>query len=55
MSSRGSVDRAFQLSSVSFSVYLKVDGGQLESLCYFGHHTHFITYIVIILSYDHVL
>ena len=23
-----------------FFVYLKVDSGQLESLCYFDHHTH---------------
>ena len=36
-------------------VYLKVDGGQLESLCYFDHHTHFLTCIVIILSCNHVL
>ena len=26
-----------------FFVYLKVDGGQLESFCYFDHHTHFVT------------
>ena len=26
-----------------FIVYLKVDGGQLESLRYFDHHTHFIS------------
>ena len=28
-------------------VYLKVDGGQLESLRYFDHHTHFTTCTVI--------
>ena len=33
-----------------FFVFLKVDGGQLESLRYFDHHTHFITRTVIILS-----
>ena len=38
-----------------FFVYLKVDGGQLESRCYFDHHTHFLTCIVIILSCNHVL
>ena len=38
-----------------FFVYLKVDGGQLESLRYFDHHTHFITRTVIILSCNHVL
>ena len=38
-----------------FFVYLKVDGGQLESFCYFDHHTHFLTCIVIILSCNHVL
>ena len=36
-------------------VYLKVDGGKLESFCYFDHHTHFLTCIVIILSCNHVL
>ena len=30
-------------------------GGQLESLCYFDHHTHFLTCIVIILSCNRVL
>ena len=25
-----------------FFVYLEVDGGQLESFCYFDHHTHFL-------------
>ena len=29
------------------TVYLKVDGGQLESLRYFDHHTHFTTCTVI--------
>ena len=31
-----------------FFVYLKVDGGQLESFCYFDHHTHlnFVFWIV---------
>ena len=38
-----------------FFVYLKVDGGQLESFCFFDHHTHFLTCIVIILSCNHVL
>ena len=38
-----------------FFVYLKVGGGQLESLRYFDHHTHFITCTVIILSCNHVL
>ena len=38
-----------------FYVYLKVDGGQLESLCYFDHQTHFMTCTVIILSCNHVL
>ena len=38
-----------------FFVYLKVDGGQLESFCYFDHHTHFLTCIVIVLSCNHVL
>ena len=28
--------------------YLKVGGGQLESLCYFDHHTHFIICTVFI-------
>ena len=32
-----------------FFVYLKVDGGQLESFCYFDHHTHFFS------SCNHVL
>ena len=31
-----------QYSSVSFLVFLKVGGSQLESLRYFDHHTHFI-------------
>ena len=31
-----------------FFVYLKVGGGQLESLCYFDHHTHFIICTVFI-------
>ena len=31
------------------------NGGQLESFCYFDHHTHFLACIVIILSYNHVL
>ena len=30
-------------------------GGQLESLCYFDHHTHFLTCTVIILSCNRVL
>ena len=38
-----------------FFVYLKVDGGQLESLCYFDRHTHFLTCTVIILSCNRVL
>ena len=38
-----------------FFVYLEVDGGQPESFCYFDHHTHFLTCIVIILSCNHVL
>ena len=38
-----------------FFVYLEVDGGQLESFCYFDHRTHFLTCIVIILSCNHVL
>ena len=38
-----------------FFLYLKVDGGQLESLRYFNHHAHFITRTaVIILSCNHV-
>ena len=39
-----------------FFVYLKVDGGQLESFRYFDHHTHFITcYYCNYLSNNHVL
>ena len=30
-------------------------GGQLESFCYFDHHTHFLARIVIILSCNHEL
>ena len=38
-----------------FFVYLKLDGGQLESFCYFDHHTNFLPCIVIALSCNHVL
>ena len=38
-----------------FFINVKVDGGQLESLCYFDYHTHFITHTVIIISCNHVL
>ena len=38
-----------------FFVYIKVGGGQLESLRYFDYHTHFMTCTVIILSCNHVL
>ena len=34
---------------------MNISGGQLESLRYFDHHTHFITCTVIILSCNHVL
>ena len=36
-------------------VYLKVNGGQLESLGYIDPHIHFITCTVIILSCNDVL
>ena len=32
----------FNKAQCHFLVYFKVGGGQLESLCYFDHHTHFI-------------
>ena len=38
----------FSLAQCHFFVYLKVGGGQLESLCYFDHHTHFIICTVFI-------
>ena len=44
-----------QCHQCHFFVYLKVGGGQLERLCYFDHHTHFITRTVIILPCNHVL
>ena len=36
------------IAQCHFFVYLKVGGGQLESLCYFDHHTHFIICTVFI-------
>ena len=38
-----------------FFVYPKVGGGQLESLCYFDLHTHFVICTVFILSCNHLL
>ena len=47
--------RAIRLLNVTSILVVDVDGGQLESFCYFDHHTHFLTCIVIILSCNHVL
>ena len=41
--------------SVLSLFYLKVGGGQLESLRYFDHHTHLITGTVIILFCNRLL
>ena len=38
----------FNKAQCHFLVYFKVGGGQLESLCYFDHHTHFIICTVFI-------
>ena len=52
---KASLDIPKLASQVSFLIYLKVGGGQLESLRYFDHHTHFIICTVIILSCNHLL
>ena len=41
--------------SVISSFYLIVGGGQLESFCYFDHHTHLITRTLVILFCNHLL
>ena len=41
--------------SVITSFYLIVGGGQLESVCYFDHHTYLITRTLVILFCNHLL
>ena len=47
------------LQYVKFSVIssfdLIVGGGQVESFCYFDHHTHLITHSLVILFCNHLL
>ena len=57
--SQGKLELSYRLGITRYSVIslftLKVGGGQLESLCYFDHHTHFIICPVIIFSCNHLL
>ena len=46
----------FNKAQCHFLVYFKVGGGQLESLCYFDHHTHFILFVLyLFLSCNYLL